>query len=887
MASNSSFLSQTLQSITTTKLHEQEKRRKTFEARKSKIIENVTAAEDERARLEVLLSGFDNISFSNRGISYVDSDRENSVTNIRRYLEQSGCDPSVSSTLLRQFEKNLRQKLDQESERFHFADLYYRLLTEWTDAKSEPIVASERNADDLEGSFEHVQKYTLQNLKEKFSNVVFTPLETDEAEIDAYLNTLFEDDHAQELLKNIRVAVADHATRLKQLVTPFDQKVIRQSIKALLSNDLLNDDAKMTLSDFSNNALVLDEIADVLNLRWSDIENWSWEHEAEEGMYYEPRQQANGKYRIMMDQDILQAIFLHYVAVSWCGRLKTLFSTLPADKKFWKGPEKMTEDEKAQHKFFTSDMPDESSGLVDEQISEFRNTFLLSSLPRSLTDGSDPYGEDSNANDQTKTGLGIRQLLLRQIATNSIIHRALNGEVAVVQSDLQWYATGLPHSTLFAVMRFWGVPEEWITFFKKFAEAPLRMESTPGENVRIRKRGIPITDAFEKLFGECVLFCMDVAVNRLSGMTLIRFHDDLWLSGEPSICGNAWEVIEDFVKVLGLDINTSKTGSVYIAHGEKDPVTASKFPAGPVIMGMLQLTEDGDWTIDQKQVTAHTRQLRKQLGQSRSIISWIQIWNACMGKFFQNTFGKPADCFGQAHVNAILQTHASMQRELFESHNGSVTQYLREQIRNRFNVEDVPDSFFFLPEEFGGLGLQNPFIPFFLLKDQVLKDPLSRITEYQQAEKAAYKQRQETFVSLSDREKQGRLSSAFGYNNIKTASATALLTAEFPSFSTYTSYPLVYSRRLALAYYFLMRTPKIADVQLANEIRPWFDELQASHGVGWLSLMSENKWIMSLYAEELKNRFGSLSIVDRNLLPSGVMNMVRGKKRVWQLIIWE
>src|SRR2546430_1507881 len=98
-----------------------------------------------------------------------------------------------------------------------------------------------------------------------------------------------------------------------------------------------------------------------------------------------------------------------------------------------------------------------------------------------------------------------------------------------------------------------------------------------------------------------------------------------------------------------------------------------------------------------------------------------------MGKFFQNTFGKPANCFGQAHVDAILETHAKMQRELFDSYEGSITQYLREQISRRFEVEDIPDSFFFLPEELGGLGLQNPFIPFFVLKDQLVKNPFDII----------------------------------------------------------------------------------------------------------------------------------------------------------------
>jgi len=84
-----------------------------------------------------------------------------------------------------------------------------------------------------------------------------------------------------------------------------------------------------------------------------------------------------------------------------------------------------------------------------------------------------------------------------------------------------------------------------------------------------------------------------------------------------------------------------------------------------------------------------------------------------------------------------------------------------------------------------------------------------------------------------------------------------------------------------------MREPAKDDIQLSNDVKPWFEELGHSHKMGWTNLSSENKWIMHLYAEELKHRFGALSIVDRNLLPSGVMQMLKKKKVVWQLIIWD
>jgi hypothetical protein len=458
MANNNGFLSQTLQSITATKTREQDKRRKKFEARKTKILETAIAASDDRARLQILLSGFRELSFGNGSIHELDSNRKDVLENMSRYLEQSRCDPSLASDVLHEFASTLRQKLDQESARFDFADLYYRLLAEWTDTNREPIAEVEHDQEEEDGGFEYVARFNLQKLKDKFSDVVFTPKETDEVEIDVYLSSLFDDDNAKQMLKDFRASIGEFAVRLKGQIAPFDQHVIKTCIKSLLTNSLLNDDAKETLSAFVTNEVVLDEIADVLNLRFSDIDNWSWD--ADEGLYYEPRRQMNGKYRIMMDQDILQAIFLHYIAVSWSVELKSQFSRFANDKKFWKGPSVMTQEEYSRARFFGGKSCDPSGGVMEEKLEAFRNTFLLCTLPDHLSSNADPYG-DENADDPTseKTGMGTRQVLLRQIATDVIIRRALHGDVAVVQSDLQWYATGLPHSTLLAVLRFWGVPE--------------------------------------------------------------------------------------------------------------------------------------------------------------------------------------------------------------------------------------------------------------------------------------------------------------------------------------------------------------------------------------------------------------------------------------------
>ncbi|CAG9950081.1 unnamed protein product [Clonostachys rosea f. rosea IK726] len=67
--------------------------------------------------------------------------------------------------------------------------------------------------------------------------------------------------------------------------------------------------------------------------------------------------------------------------------------------------------------------------------------------------------------------------------------------------------------TILAVLRFFGFTDTTVSFFKKFLEAPLkftRQNFRNGKGARIRRRGMPMAHAPEKLIGELVLFILDV-----------------------------------------------------------------------------------------------------------------------------------------------------------------------------------------------------------------------------------------------------------------------------------------------------------------------------------------------------------------------------------------
>lgn len=354
---------------------------------------------------------------------------------------------------------------------------------------------------------------------------------------------------------------------------------------------------------------------------------------------------------MIMDEDVLQALLTHWIGHVLAVSLREQLASIMMHHN---RPQTVPEDELVKRKYFLGDSPSATGRYTSLEVlrsDRFRGSFMLTPLPKS--EFRDPWqydddtddGEDENSDDES-TGLSAKdakQVLLRVLTTEILANQSLNGETVIVQSDFQWFGTGIAHSTVFACLRFVGISEEWIEFFKKALAPPLDM--LDGEPVRERKRGLPMAHIFSKLLGELVLFFMDIAVRQRADIILYRFHDDLWMCGEPDKCAKAWTEMQEFAKIMGLEFNKNKTGCAYLvdekAGKKKKPEIEKALPEGQVVFNFLALDPNsGQWTINKDHVDKHAMQLRKQLAQSKSILSWVKTWNSCVGRFFGSTFGE-------------------------------------------------------------------------------------------------------------------------------------------------------------------------------------------------------------------------------------------------------
>jgi len=289
------MLSQKLQSITDIKLRELQKQRKSFFSRKDALIAQVDEAVSEQDKIRELLRGIVKLHPSNpekplgefKDWELDEVSGDSTLSSIRRFVDQSQYDPSIPTSMLVRFKTQLNEMMEKSSQKLDYADRYSRLLTEWLGSDAASVAETADNASS-DGEFEVIerQQERLQQLSEKFESVVFSPADVDTNAIQELLASLFEDEGAEKALEQLRRRIPGFGKRLASDPKPFTKPVLEWCIRGLLQSDLLSDQKKTTLEDFMKDKVFLAEIIDVLNMRYVDLESWSWD--ADEGIPVAP-----------------------------------------------------------------------------------------------------------------------------------------------------------------------------------------------------------------------------------------------------------------------------------------------------------------------------------------------------------------------------------------------------------------------------------------------------------------------------------------------------------------------------------------------------------------------------------------------------------------------
>lgn len=904
-------MSETLRSITSTKIQELKKQREQYEASKSQILHDAKPYHDELDRTAILLDGAcrhagvpateDDGSTSD---SFRSSDAAHRRRNQQMFLRQAKKDPSLGSHLVHDIQNDLLDYFELKSVQHEHAHFFSQLVTEWLSSSADEESAKTAQGVMEDSTFESVGRKEMHEQRAQWESIVFSQADVDGSKVKEYMHQLFQTEKVvSDAFKDMEESTKSFCSNLWHKPDFFDTAGLKTTIKGLLQTDLLSEEKAAILKSFKNNNGVLQEVADVLNMRYASLETWQWST-INGAISVHQRRQLNGKYRVFMDEDVLDALLLHAVGMNWAVHFKnriTVFFRSLAWKTTSRSIPKIDQDRRA---YFLGDDSGTSASVEAQRKGQYEKDFFMAQLPISEDEGTRAYGDEDDdvTAPSRKSPVETKQSLLHLVITEALVARHLRPGMphAVIRSDFQWFGPSLPHETIFAVLEVFGMSQPWLDFFRKFLQAPMRFaQDGPGGQFQARQRGVPMSHALSDVFGEVILFVMDFAVNHATRSYLYRLHDDFWFWGSKGLCVRGWEAMTKFASVMGLAFNQEKTGTVVFEQApggqrvygssevsaldtEEDPVTREpRLPKGDIRWGFLRLDAASvRFVVDQSMVDEHIIELQRQLSHCTSIFSYIQAYNAYLARFFSNNLGQPCFAFGREHIDDMINTFARIQRAIFPKE--SVTDYLARLAHERFGVKDLPDAFWYWPVQMGGLEVRNPMIPLYCMRETMRKTPpkiLKKSDESEESLYAAAKARFELKTSVELRQSQVR-------------SGVSDLGERFMSIEEFLRYREERATALGGAYKQLLSIPLEYHVRETNDITSWLEKLPpaargskpAAAGIGKkFRLMKPYwKWILAVYGGQVVEKYGNLQIVDAAQVPLGVVSVMKAIKVKWQ-----
>ncbi|KAJ3359129.1 hypothetical protein HDU91_005005, partial [Kappamyces sp. JEL0680] len=681
-----SRFNETLSTVTAVKLRSLALQRQRIHAHFTEARTTATAAPSEIERLRVLVNGIVNCPVPGVFDESID------ISSIQDLLEQAEGDASVGPRLMAISSTAVLDAIRHLENKYDHAFMFGKILTDWlqSDAGQQAVAA--------DASVGRKEKFETQ---QKLEEIIFEPATADVAAYRAYLNDLFkvaeeplasesaaaakaryiqskrgsgrgrsghrwdrtpttpaqwvafpadlpgDQEEKNRLLRNTLTTMRDEISKFglelwhETIVTAED---IVATIRSLLKEDLLDNAARKTCKEVKSSKATVAEIASVINILLRDLPMWSW---PENGVRMVLRRVLNGKYRCFLDEDIITAIFLHYVGTEWAIKFKAVFTDVVNSHVWNRSTESIADNAKLSqlHKHMIPENHDLGrntgypSSFAYKMGTMFRNQFFMTMLP-SDRDHRTGYDEDNSGNRQGAiSGAQLKQLMLQKVMLASDASRVLHptaSSFTVVQADLQWFGPSLSHDILLESLRFTGMDETWIRFIRNFLQVPSKFRDT--DDPRIRRRGVPISHMLSTLLGEVMLFFMEFAVNQRTGIELIRLHDDFWFFDQKSErCLETWSVMQHFARLTGLVFNSEKCGSCRIlgkdaSSGTAGAGTEALFGAEPlpqarVKWGFISLLSNGTFHIDQTSVDEHIVEMKRQITAAHSALGVINAYN--------------------------------------------------------------------------------------------------------------------------------------------------------------------------------------------------------------------------------------------------------------------
>jgi hypothetical protein len=788
-------------------------------------------SDDTHARLTALLEQIKTVD------PYLEEDDD--LDTMTRYIEQAKDDRSISQSKLQQFEKQLLAKLDLQYHRQDVSTLHISVLKEALEARKSMATVSETfERTTLEDGFDMVEG-ELETAFEKFEQNTFKPDQVDTEKLESHLSSFFEDDMSKRGLNILRKAVEGYVKDIIEGRDEVDEITIEWCIKDLLQNSLLSDEKRSTLQGYLESTVSIRELTSLMNVK--PIRDWNWRN-PEKGLPVTARQNSDGKYCITIEEDIVDMLFLHHIAIGWGTKFRDFADDLIDDGRIFVRNKSLTIEELAKRDYYLlaprpkpmqtmhtyctvchepPPPPPPFRGMppppppppiiypAGRFRSRSRERFPCKTKKRNYTSvpphppppasfgGVNEERYRNYFNDFFLSRLPKRYgsvpevtpasetqaALIKHVATEARLCEAFNvddgSKVSGFTANFNSFASSLPHKTILTMLKFIGVPTAWLDVFTRFLEAPLNM----GPVVRGTSDQV-----LTRTCGVPVAHGMEVFL----GEVVLFFFDFVvhqktggYLYRLRDKCYFVGKPEQVSAAVMAMeDLSNLAHLSISINGSSCDQPWQ---PIGSSFVNFALNEKPLSFSIHQDRVEAYARRVKKQLATCTAVLDWIRVWNSSMGKYAPHLFGPLANVFGKSHLEAITQAYNKMHEIIFGASNltAHVIGLLQAHVDPSVTIPLEP--LIFLPTVYGGFGVKNPYTTLNLARD-MLADPTTPITKFVSNENAYYEKAREVFNAWSA---ETRASKVEALRDPEKDSLNALFTtrdrAEFMTFEEYTS----------------------------------------------------------------------------------------------------
>lgn len=854
-----------------------------------------------------------------------EDDDELVLDTITRYIEQARDTKSVSETKLLNFERQLWNRLDKRLRRMDVSSLHLDLMREVMDANVSVASAATKLEDaTIDDDFELVED-GLDDLLENFEARSFTSKDVDTDAIEAYLSALFENSRYNRHLQWMRRAMKRFGEGLLADGLELDQDSLMWTIMDLLKNDLISPDRKRTLENYLQSPIALRELVATINMK--SFRHWCYKY-TQGGLSINVRQDSMGQHCITFEEEIIDMLFLQCTATAWASKFKTSLSRFVRRSGAFFAPP-LTRDERDKREYYLgrpilmepppppepapcgvchpcfvpAPMPPpppppprppldvtmtyDASTMVSTPVTgpyatvdsikreDYTKKFLLSRLPT----------HDDGCTPSIVCPKDIQSDLLLTMAIDTKLRKALDGDASILSAEFDSLSSSLPHKTIIAVLKFFGVPQLFLNFFTRFLLVRLNLgpgpEGTPDRIVK-RAHGASASHMMEVFLSEAVLVALDLAVHQKTNSYLYRLHDKMHFVGSQKQRQSAEEVITQFASIMGLELRPESSAS---------PKTLR--------IGLLAMhTDTAVFEIDEAKLISHAHWIKKQLNACTTILDWVRIWNREVGTYAAHLFGPLADAFGKPHLDAVKSAHNRIYDVVLGGRD--LTTYVKGLLQTHFphvenNTSLAIEAIIYLPQAYGGLGVQDPFVTLGFAQD-IAEDSNTMIEAYKKEEDAHYTTFAESFTKLTEEQRQAHLSAVLSNDLSRmpavfgpsfdpavffpkselTAHRATLLYHAVPEVSSYKYEPLPDFLHLCNE---LVREP-VTHIAEGAKVSEYVSRL-SGHGdkKPWRKLSNVDRWVLQMYSDECFEKYGTLDVWWAEGVPTEVYKALRG--HVW------